>query len=50
MDGEQQEPTNEAGGPPPIILPSATTLIQLQKQIKGIVKDSSEVPGTEPEL
>jgi hypothetical protein len=41
-DGEQQGTTNEAGRPPPIILTSATNLLQLQKHIKGIVKGSSE--------
>jgi hypothetical protein len=28
-NGEQQEPTNQTGRPPPIILTSATNLLQL---------------------
>jgi hypothetical protein len=41
-DDEQQESTNQAGRPPPSILTSVTYLIQLHKQLKGILKDSSE--------
>jgi hypothetical protein len=44
-EGEQQG-TNRACRPPPIILTSATNLLQLQKQIKGIVKGSSEIRNT----
>jgi hypothetical protein len=44
-EGEQQG-TNQAGRPPPIILSSATNLLQLQKQIKGIVKRSFEFRNT----
>jgi hypothetical protein len=45
-DGEQHEPTNQAGRPPPTNLTSATNLIQLQKQLKGIVKGSFEFRST----
>jgi hypothetical protein len=51
-DGEQQGTTNQAGRPPPIILTSATNLLELQKHIKGIVKGSFEfryTQKTEPE-
>jgi hypothetical protein len=41
-DGEQQEPSNHISKPPPIILTSATNLIQLQKQLKDIVKGNFE--------
>jgi hypothetical protein len=41
-NSEQQEATNQAGRPPPIILISATNLLQLQKQLRGIVKGSFE--------
>jgi hypothetical protein len=40
-EGEQQG-TNRAGRPPPVILTSATNLLQLKKKIKGIVKGSFE--------
>jgi hypothetical protein len=40
--GVQKEGTNPAGRPPPIILTSAVNLIQLQKELKGIVKGSFE--------
>jgi hypothetical protein len=41
-NNRQQEPTNQAGRQPPIIITSATNLIQLQKHLKGIVKGSFE--------
>jgi hypothetical protein len=37
---DQQESTNPAVRPPSIILTSATNLLQLQKQLKGIFKGS----------
>jgi uncharacterized protein YgbK (DUF1537 family) len=37
-DIEQQGMTNQAGRPPPIILTSTVNLLQLQKEIEGIVK------------
>jgi hypothetical protein len=47
-DGEQQQqPPNSRGGrPPPIILTSAINLIQLQKQLKGLVEGSFEFQNT----
>jgi hypothetical protein len=45
-DGVQQGTTNHAGRPPPMILTSATNLLQLQKQIKCIVKGSFEFRNT----
>jgi hypothetical protein len=45
-DGERPGTTNQAGRPPPIILTSATNLLQLQKSIKGIVKGSFEFRNT----
>jgi hypothetical protein len=30
-NSEQQEPSNQAGRPPPIILPSASNLLQLHR-------------------
>jgi hypothetical protein len=44
-DGDQGT-TNQAGRPPPIILTSATNLLQLQKSIKGIVKGRFEFRST----
>jgi hypothetical protein len=44
-DGDQGA-TSQAGRPPPIILTSATNLLQLQKSIKGIVKGSFEFRST----
>jgi hypothetical protein len=35
---QQQPPSNQRGRRPPIILTSAINLIQLQKQLKGLVK------------
>jgi hypothetical protein len=45
-DGEQQRKTNQAGRPPPIILTSATNLLQLQKHIKDMVKGSFKFRNT----
>jgi hypothetical protein len=44
--GEEQGPTNQASRLPPIILTSATNLLQLQKHLKGIVKGSFEFRNT----
>jgi hypothetical protein len=41
-NSKQQEPTNQAGRPPPIILTSAVNLLQLQKQLRSIVQGSFE--------
>jgi hypothetical protein len=41
-EGDQQEPSSQAGRPPPIILTSATKLLQLQKKLRGLVKGSFE--------
>jgi hypothetical protein len=43
-DGEQQQqpPNSQRGRPPPIILTSTINLIQLQKQLEELVKDSFE--------
>jgi hypothetical protein len=43
---QQQVPTSERSRPPPIVLTSETNLIQLQKQIKGMVKGSFEFHST----
>jgi hypothetical protein len=48
-DGEQQQqpPNSQIGRPPPIILlTSAINLIQLQKQLKGLVTGSFEFRNT----
>jgi hypothetical protein len=45
-DEEKQGSTTEAGRPPPIILTSATNLLQLQKNISGIVQGSFEFRNT----
>jgi hypothetical protein len=46
-DGEQQQPPNsQRGRPPPIILTSTINLIQLQKEIKGLVKGRFEFRNT----
>jgi hypothetical protein len=45
-DGEHQERMNQAGRPPPIILTSATNLLQLQKNIRFIVRCSFELRNT----
>jgi hypothetical protein len=55
-DGEQQQPppppNSQRGRLPPIILTSAINLIQLQKQLKGLVRAalSSKTQETEPQL
>jgi hypothetical protein len=36
----------KTGRPPPIVLTSATNLIQLQRQLKGVVKDNFEFRST----
>jgi hypothetical protein len=38
--------TEKSGRPPPIILTSAANLIQLQKQLKGVAKQSFEFRNT----
>jgi hypothetical protein len=49
-DGDQQQqqqpPNSQRGRPPPIILTSAINLIQLQKQLRGLVKGSFEFRNT----
>jgi hypothetical protein len=54
-DGEQQPqqtPSSQRSRPPPIILTSAAKLIQLQKKLKGLVKDNFEfqILELEPQL
>jgi hypothetical protein len=51
-DAEKQSASSQAGRPPPIILTSATNLIQLQKEIRGLVEGtlSSATPGVGPKL
>jgi hypothetical protein len=49
-NSEQQEPSNQAGRPPPIILTSATNLLQLQKQLRCIVKGSFEFRNTKSRI
>jgi hypothetical protein len=39
---DQQAPSSQAGRLPPIILISATNLLQLQKKLAHIVKGNSE--------
>jgi hypothetical protein len=39
---QQQPPNSQRGRPPPIILTATVTLMQLQRQLKGIVKGSFE--------
>jgi hypothetical protein len=43
---ESSPAAEEAGRPPPIVLTSATNLIQLQKQLKGVAKQAFEVRNT----
>jgi hypothetical protein len=46
-DAQLQEATSsQAGRPPPIILTSATNLLQLQKKVGGLVKGSFEFRNT----
>jgi hypothetical protein len=40
--GDQQEPSSQAGRPLPIILTSATNLLQLQKKLRGLAKGNFE--------
>jgi hypothetical protein len=42
----ETEATGKSGRPPPIILMSAANLIQLQKQLKGVAKQSFEFRNT----
>ena len=44
--GEGQPSANKSGRPPPIVLTSATNLIQLQRKIKGIVSGDFEFRNT----
>jgi hypothetical protein len=39
---QHQEPSNQAGRLPPIVLTSQVNLIQLQRQLKGLAKGSFE--------
>jgi hypothetical protein len=43
---EQQTPPPKKGRPPPIVLTSATNLISLQRNLKGLVKDNFEFRST----
>jgi hypothetical protein len=47
-DGEQQQqpPNSQRGRPPPIILTSIINLIQLQKQLRSLVKGNFEFRNT----
>jgi hypothetical protein len=45
MPHEEAVPGN-TGRPPPIVLTSATNLIHVQKQLKGLVKDNFEFRST----
>jgi hypothetical protein len=45
MPHEEAVP-GKTGRPPPVVLTSATNLIQLQKQLKGVVKDNFEFRST----
>jgi hypothetical protein len=40
--GVQQEPSSQAGRPPPIFLTSGTNLLQLQKKLTGLVEGNLE--------
>jgi hypothetical protein len=46
MELESAEDTDDQQQQPPIMLTSATNLIQLQKQLKGLVKGSFEFQNT----
>jgi hypothetical protein len=39
---QHQEPSNQAGRPPPVVLTSQVNLIQLQRLLKGLLKGSFE--------
>jgi hypothetical protein len=43
---QHRAPSNQAGGPPPVVLTSQVNLIQLQKQLKGLLKEKSEFSNT----
>jgi hypothetical protein len=43
---QQQAPSSEAGRPPRIALTSQVNLIQLQRQVKGLLKGNFEVRST----
>jgi hypothetical protein len=45
MPREEADPS-KTGRQPPVLLTSTTKLIQLQKQLKGMVKDSFEFHST----
>jgi hypothetical protein len=45
-NSKQEQPTNPTGRPPPIILTSAVNLIQLQKQLRNVVKGDFEFRNT----
>jgi hypothetical protein len=45
-DHQQKLPSSQRGRPPPIILAYAINLIQLQKQLNGLVKGSFEFRNT----
>jgi hypothetical protein len=42
----QQESSNRAGRPPPIVLSSTTNQIHLQRQLKGVVSENFEFRST----
>jgi hypothetical protein len=44
---QYQAPSSKAGRPPPIVLVSQVNLIQLQGQLKGLLKDNFEFCDTE---
>jgi hypothetical protein len=43
---QEEEVLGKTGRPPPVVLTSATNLIQLQKQLKGVLKDNFEFRST----
>jgi hypothetical protein len=43
---QQQAPSSQAGRPPPVVLTSQVNLIQLQRQLKGLLKGSFEFCST----
>jgi hypothetical protein len=40
VTSNEEEVPGKTGRPPPIILPSTTNLLQLQKQLQSVVKDT----------
>jgi hypothetical protein len=48
MPHEEAVP-GKSGRPPPVVLTSTTNLIQLQKQLKGMMKDNFEFHRMGPE-